>query len=182
MPLMTRTSMDPRWAWHQRSVPNGAMQAVVEIYRHGGNVTDYGFDPASGNLIDVTTGQPPEIVLLYRGKARSATNMDWRARTQTSRGDSGTVHAVRFQIPLRTSPVVFQHDIIRIVEDKAKPEIGMYLYHVRNPMASSSAWDRNLLCDVDVAHRQFPLPEPFTADVVPEDQLPPPATSCPHCG
>lgn len=155
------------------------MNAAVEIFRRPAQGNDYGFDPASGGLT-IPDGQGgetfPELILLYRGCGRVANNKDWRARVRTQRGDMGTDHAIRVQIPIRTSPPVHANDIIRTFEpDPDDPELGHlglgdpeltnYLFHVRNPLMSSNAWLRNLLCDVDAAHPQT-LPPPYAMEPV----------------
>lgn len=146
------------------------MNATVEIFRRPGQGSDYGFDPTTGKLT-IPDGQggetSPDPILLYRGEARAVNNKDWRARVRTQRGDMGTVHAVRFQIPIRTSPPIHAHDLVRVIEAEPDPDMTNYLFHVRNPMMSSNAWIRNLLCDVDAAHPQT-LPEPYTAVSPPE--------------
>lgn len=178
-PLNSRSALDPRWQMHQRSVPNGHMNAAVEIFRRPGQGNDYGFDPATGTLTipDGSGGEKaPELILLYRGRGRIANNKDWRARVRTQRGDMGTNQAIRVQVPIRTCPPVHANDLIRAIEpDPDDPELGHltlgdpelthYILHVRNPLMSSNAWLRNLLCDVDAAHPQT-LPEPFTMQPV----------------
>jgi len=177
--LNRRTGLDPRWQWHQRSVPKGHMNACVEIFRRPSQGSDYGYDPATGGLTisDGSGGEKfPELILLYRNEARVVNNKDWRARVRTQRGDMGTDHAIRVQVPIRSCPPVHANDLIRVVvpdpDDKqlghlasiGDPELVHYLFHVRNPLMSSNAWLRNLLCDVDAAHPQT-LPPPFTAEV-----------------
>lgn len=145
------------------------MNAVVEIFRRPEQGGDYGFDPDSGGLTipDGAGGREfPNLILLYRNSARIANNKDWRARIRTQRGDSGTDHALRVQVPIRTCPPVYANDLIRVVEAKPDPDLENYLLHVRNPLMSSNAWLRNLLCDVDAMHPQQ-LPPPFTGEPVP---------------
>lgn len=163
--LNRRRALDPRWPWHQRSVAHGHMNATVEIFRRPDRGSDYGYDPVTGGLTipDGHGGRTfPKLSLLYRGEARVANNKDWRARVRTQRGDSGTVHALRVQIPIRTSPPIRAHDLIHVVDAPPDQDLTDYILHVRNPLMSSNAWLRNLLCDVDAAHPQT-LPEPFTA-------------------
>lgn len=177
--LNRRTALDPRWAWHQRSVPRGHMNATVEIFRRPAQGGDYGFDPSSGGLT-IPDGQGgetfPQLILLYRDRARIANNKDWRARVRTQRGDMGTNHAIRVQVPIATCPPIHANDLIRVVAVDAEnpgqgarvigdPELAHYIFHVRNPLMSSGAWLRNLLCDVDAAHPQS-LPPPFTMEPV----------------
>lgn len=176
-PLNTRRGLDPRWPWHQRSATHGHMNACVEIFRRPGQGGDYGFDPASGGLT-IPDGQGgekfPELILLYREEGRVVNNKDWRARVRTQRGDMGTVHAIRVQVPIRTCPPVHANDIVRVISGLLDadgnpaplpdPELAHYIFHVRNPLMSSNAWLRNILCDVDAAHPQS-LPEPFEMQV-----------------
>lgn len=176
-PLNRRTALDPRWITHQRSVPIGHMSAAVEIYRRPSQGNSYGFDPATGGLTipDGNGGEKfPELILLYRGRARFANNKDWRARVRTQRGDMGTDHAIRVQVPIDECPPVHANDLLRaFVPDANDPELGHlalgdpelanYILHVRNPMMSSGAWLRNLLCDVDAAHPQT-LPPPYAME------------------
>ncbi|MCP9209723.1 DUF6093 family protein [Streptomyces sp. NEAU-Y11] len=177
--LNRRMSLDPRWSWHQRSVPRGHMNAAIEILRRPGQGGDYGFDPTTGGLTipDEHGGRKfPEIILLYRGPGRIANNKDWRARVRTQRGDMGTDQAIRVQAPIRTCPPVYANDLVRAVQpDPGDPELGHlvlgdpelthYILHVRNPLMSSNAWLRNILCDVDAAHPQS-LPPPFSLEPV----------------
>lgn len=176
--LNRRSALDPRWSWHQRSVPKGHMNACVEIFRRPSQGTEYAFDPVTGGLTipDGAGGEKfPELILLYRGPGRIANNKDWRARVRTQRGDMGTDHAIRVQVPIRTCPPVHANDIVRAVTPDPNdpvlgqlvmgdPELVHYLLHVRNPLMSSNAWLRNVLCDVDAAHPQT-LPPPFTMEV-----------------
>lgn len=174
-PLLNRRALDPRWAWHQRSVPIGHMFIVCEIFRRVGDVANYSYDPATGGL------DAPPMVLLYRGQARAATNKDWRARVKTIRGDSGVAHAVRFQVPERESPPIHAHDVVRVIDSPADQELTHFVFHVRNMMMSSAPWLRNLLCDVDVAHPNV-LPPPYTMQPVESFNTPPPITTGCNCG
>lgn len=178
-PLNSRTALDPRWSWNQRSVPRGHMNAAVEIFRRPAQGNDYAFDAGTGALT-IPDGQGgekfPELILLYRGRARVANNKDWRARVRTARGDMGTVHALRVQVPIRECPPVHANDLVRAFQpDPDDPELGSlvmgdpelahYILHVRNPLMSSNAWVRNVLCDVDAAHPQT-LPPPYSMEPV----------------
>lgn len=151
------------------------MNALVEIFRRPGQGNDYGFDPTTGGLT-IPDGQGgekfPELILLYRGCGRIVNNKDWRARVRTQRGDMGTLHAIRVQVPIRQCPPVHANDLVRAVNpdpDDAEfghlvmgdPELAHYVFHVRNPLMSSNAWLRNCLCDVDAAHPQS-LPPPYS--------------------
>lgn len=103
-------------------------------------------------------------------------NKDWRARLRTQRGDMGTDHALRVQVPIRSCPPIHANDLVRAFQpDKDDPELGHlvmgdpelahYLLHVRNPLMSSNAWLRNILCDVDAAHPKV-LPAPYTMEPI----------------
>jgi hypothetical protein len=141
------------------------MNAIVKILRRPGSGNDYGFDPASGMLTipDGSGGTTfPELIPLYEGQARVANNKDWRARVRTSRGDMGTVHAVRIQVPIRGCPPIHAGDIVHVTSAPPDMELTNYIFHVRNPLMSSNAWIRNLLCDVDAAHPQT-LPPPYSS-------------------
>lgn len=178
--LHTRRALDARWPWHQRSVPIGHMNAVCEIFRRTGDPEDYGFDMATGGLMDTSTGEYPQMVLLYRGQARGVTNKDWRARVRAARGTTGTLHAVRFQVPQRLCPPVHAHDILRVVSAPPDMEMTHFVFHVRNPMMSTNMWVRNLLCDLDVAHPHM-LPPPYQGEPVEPSMIPQPASGC-GCG
>jgi hypothetical protein len=130
------------------------MNAAVEIFRRPSRGNEYGFDPVTGGLT-IPDGQGgekyPELVLLYRGRARLANNKDWRARVRTQRGDMGTDHAIRVQTPIRECPPIHANDLVRpFTPDPddpdlghlvmGDPELGHYLLHVRNPLMSSNAW------------------------------------------
>lgn len=182
--LHSRRALDPRWAWHQRSVPIGHMSSVCEVFRRTGDANDYGWDPSTGGIAvnrDVSEPYFPPVALIYRGRARAATNKDWRARTRTARSDSGIIHAVRFQIPERLSPPVHSHDILRVVDSPPDQELQHYIFHVRNVMMSSNAWVRNLLCDVDVGHPQL-LPPPYEGEPLSADSIPEPFRTGCSCG
>jgi len=155
------------------------MNAAVEIFRRPAQGNDYAFDAGTGALT-IPDGQGgekfPELILLYRGRARVANNKDWRARVRTARGDMGTVHALRVQVPIRECPPVHANDLVRAFQpDPDDPELGSlvmgdpelahYILHVRNPLMSSNAWVRNVLCDVDAAHLQT-LPPPYSMEPV----------------
>lgn len=182
--LLSRRALDARWPWHQRSVPIGHMNSVCEIFRRSGDVNDYGWDPATGGLTE-PDGEDglnyPLMCLLYRGQTRAANNKDWRARVRTTHGDSGTVHAVRFQVPQRTCPPIHAHDILRVVYSAPDQELTHYIFHVRNMMMSSNMWARDLLCDVDVAHANL-LPPPYAGKPVGEEDIPEPLAGGCGCG
>lgn len=183
--LLGRRALDARWPWHQRSVPIGHMNSVCEIFRRSGDVNDYGWDPGTGGLSQqLDPGDPdswPRMTLLYRGQVRAASNKDWRSRVRTTSGDSGTVHAVRFQVPQRLCPPIHAHDVLRVVFSSPDQELTHYIFHVRNMMMSSNMWIRNLLCDVDVAHAQL-LPPPYTGEPVAPEEIPEPAGAGCGCG
>lgn len=182
--LLSRRALDARWPWHQRSVPIGHMNAVCEIFRRSGDVNDYGWDPGTGGLTepDGSGGVVyPPMSLLYRGQVRAVNNKDWRARVRTTRGDSGTIHAVRFQVPQRKCPPIHAHDVLRVVHCAPDQELTHYIFHVRNMMMSSNMWVRNLLCDVDVAHPQL-LPPPYEGEPVAAEDIPEPLASGCGCG
>lgn len=179
--LNTRTAMDSRWPWHHRSVPIGWMNVTVEIFRRLGDAGEYGYDPVTGSLTGPGGEDWPDIALIYRGKARGVQNKDWRARPRTSRGESGTLHAARFQVEERLCPPVHAHDVLRVVSCPADTELLHFVFHVRNPLMSSNMWVRNLLCDVDVAHPQVLPPPNLGIPVRPED-IPAPLTDCTTCG
>lgn len=151
------------------------MNAVVEIFRRPGQGNDYGFDLETGGLT-IPDGQGgetfPRLILLYRGHARVVNNKDWRARVRTQRGDMGTDHAIRVQVPIKGCPPIRANDLVRAVDSPPDQELCQYLLHVRNPLMSSNAWVRNLLCDVDAAHPKT-LPEPYSVEpVTPIDGMP----------
>lgn len=174
--LLNRRALDSRWPWHQRSVANTHMNAVCEIFRRVGDAATYGYDPATGGL------DAPDMVLLYRGQTRVASNKDWRSRVKTIRADSATTHAVRFQVPIKICPPIHAHDILRVVDAPADLELTHYVFHIRNVMMSSQAWVRNLLCDVDVAHPGV-LPPPYSMQPVENFQdAPAPLTTGCNCG
>lgn len=181
--LLRRRAMDPRWPWHQRSVPIGHMGIVCEIFRRSGDVNDYGWDINTGGLtLTDPDGTPsrPHMALLYRGQTRAVSNKDWRARVRASRGDSGISHAMRFQVPIRECPPIHAHDVLRVLECPPDMELVHYIFHVRNPLMSSNTWVRNLLCDVDVAHPQL-LPPPYEALIADARDIPQPVSNC-GCG
>ena len=153
------------------------MNAVCEVFRRQGDVNDYGWDIETGSLTlmdweshEVTR---PDVYLLYRGPARLAPNQDWRARVQATRGDHAIKHESRVQVPIRTCPPVHANDLVRVLESPPDMELTHYLLHVRNMMMGSSAWIRNLLCDLDVAHPQL-LPPPYEMPVSDPATLPHP--------
>jgi hypothetical protein len=176
MALNSRRALDPRWGWHQRSVPIGHMSVVCEIFRRVGDAASYAYNPDTGGV------DAPPMTLLYRGPTRVATNKDWRARVKTIRGDSGVAHAVRFQVEIKTCPPIHVHDVVRVIDSPADQELTHFVFHVRNMMMSSRPWVRNLLCDVDVAHPNL-LPPPYEMQPITNfEQAPPPITSGCNCG
>ncbi|MER6605787.1 DUF6093 family protein [Streptomyces sp. NPDC000927] len=182
--LLSRRALDPRWPWHQRSAAIGHMNIVVEVFRRSGDVNDYGFDLLTGGLTEPDgAGRKAyaKMCLLYRGQARGVENKDWRARVRTGQGDSGTNHAVRFQIPIRLCPPVHAHDVIRVVSSPPNSEMMHFIFHVRTAMPSGNSWIRNLLCDVDVAHPQL-LPPPHEGEPLDISQVPEPVMDCVGCG
>lgn len=146
MPLNTRTSMDVRWPLHQRSVPEGHMPAVIELWRDTGNLaTDVVWDAETG-------GSAPAMEWLYTGPARIQDNKDWRARRRNGGSDPIVQHAVRVQIPMSACPPIKTFDIIKILSAPYNPALLEYTLHVRNPLNASDAWVHNVLCDINAAY------------------------------
>ena len=165
MALNTRSTLDPRWPFHQRSVVAGLMLARVEIAHPNSLAMDW--NPAVGDVFDGTTS----FALHYRGPARIQPNNDWRARKQKWDGQVVTEHAVRIQIgldanevtnpdplpdPTQTVGLLHVNDVIRVV-DSAAPYghavdsgIESFTYIVRNISMSSNSWVRTLLADIIV--------------------------------
>jgi hypothetical protein len=161
-PLNSRTSMDWRWPWHQRSVPIGAMKGVIEVFRREVESTEERYDAATG-MIGVSEGL---MCLLYRGPGRLVANKDWRARRHSVHGDQGVQHAWRVQLPQRECPPVHSTDLIRVVDNPSDQELTHYVFMVRTITPSTNAWVRTVLCDVEVMHPGL-LPEPGCAPVDP---------------
>lgn len=153
MALMTRRSMDPRWVYASRKVPSGFMEAIVEIFRPAAQDDDPIFNPDTGEW---TGGQP---TYLFQGRARVQPNKDWRARNREFAREETAEHAVRVQVEFGSNtldgsdgalPEFRIGDRVKVTYSPHDEALKDYLFTIRNPISSSNAWLRNLLCDVDL--------------------------------
>lgn len=144
-PLHNRMAQDMRWPFHHRSVAKGHMVVGIIIQRRIGDGSDISWNEETGELEGTAE-------TIYCGQARMAANKDWRARRRAGRADVGIQHAMRVQVPIRTCPPVHAYDYITVPRSPNINGLEEFLFHVRNVVPSGNAWNRNILCDVDVTH------------------------------
>lgn len=161
MALMNRRSVDPRWMYASRKVPSGLMEAIIEIFRPAPQDSEPVFDPTTGTW----SGGAP--LYLFRGNARVQPNKDWRARNREFAREETAEHAVRVQVEFGSNkidgsdgvlPEFRLGDRVRVISSPHDTALQDYIFTVRNPISSSNAWLRNLLCDVDLGASNVGVP------------------------
>lgn len=147
MALNSRSSIDPRWLTHNRSVGYGLQLAQVEIY-----------NPASGSQeYDATTNTwTGSKTTIYTGPAR--------VQPISNAGDAGDTYNptlfqnVRVEIPYGKNtlagtsgelPDIRPNDRIIVTSSPYNSVLTKFVFSVIGVMNSSNAWERTLLCRVD---------------------------------
>lgn len=148
MALNSRGSVDPRWLTHNRGVGRALQLAQVEIY-----------NPATGSqAYDATTNTwSGTATQLYNGRAR--------VQPIGAAGDTGDTYnptlfqTVKVQIAYNKNeitgataamPDIRPNDRMRITSSTYNESLTKFIYVVTGVLNSSNAWERTLLCRVDI--------------------------------
>jgi len=149
MALNSRTSVDPRWVYHNRNVGYGLQFADVQIYSE--DVTNKVYDPASNTWTGGNT-------VLYVGKARlqSISNS-----TSTNLADSNynptTVQHISVQISYGHNQVIGNTEIpdlrpgmkLIVTSNPVDSQMTKFVFTISNVLKNSNPWERSFTCSVD---------------------------------
>lgn len=154
--LNGRSVFDPRFAVGMAGVTEKSMTSSVLVRRR---------KPGAPTKFDFSTGVrsgDPDYDMLWTGRASVTPNKDWRARGYQFGSETTVFQAVAFQLPLARGTWnpdladdqhVFRDEDQVIITANFFPnldQISSYVYVVRNPLMSGTAFVQDLLCDVDL--------------------------------
>ncbi len=158
MALNTRSSIDPRWPYHNRNVGYGLMLASVHIYNPASGNQEY--DPETNTWTGTTTP-------LYEGKARI---QPINAVNEINDSYNPTfLKTVRVQIAYDKNeledgenpmPDIRPNDKMLVTDSPFNPTLEKFIYVVTDVLNSSNSWERTLLCRVDVELDPTQIQEP----------------------
>jgi hypothetical protein len=148
MALNTRGAVDPRWLTHNQSVGYALQLATVTVYnKDSANQT---YDPVTNTYSGGNVG-------LYIGPARiqqvnsvTELNQDYNPTT---------IQSVRVIIPLNKNtlegsdgevPDIRPSDFVRVESSPHNTGLEKFVYVVIGVLNSSNAWERTLLCRVNM--------------------------------
>jgi hypothetical protein len=145
--LNSRSSIDPRWLTHNRSVGYGLQLAQVEVYNP--DSTGQTYDP-------VTNTWTGDKLISYTGPAR--------VQQIGNAGDAGDTYNptlfqnVRVEIPFGKNtltgsngvvPDIRPNDRLVVTSSPYNDVLTKFVFSVVGVINSSNAWERTLLCRVD---------------------------------
>jgi len=148
MALNTRGAVDPRWLTHNQPVGYALQLATVRIYNPASG--DQTYDPATNSFSGTSTD-------LYTGPARiqPVSNV-----TETPEEYNPTaLQSVRVVLPLNKNtlegsdgvvPDIRPNDKMIVTASPHNAQLEKFSYMVIGVLNSSNAWERTLLCRVDL--------------------------------
>ena len=159
--LRGRGTLDPRYFRHATPVIEGDMTAHIVILRPHDGTEEPFWDK------DLEQWLMPDNDPIWEGMARIQPNKDWRARNREFAREETAEHAVRVQVEFGSNtidgsdgvlPEFRLGDRVRVLSSPHDNALEDYIFTVRNPISSSNAWLRNLLCDVDLGASNVGVP------------------------
>ena len=148
MALNSRGAVDPRWLTHNQSVGYGLQLATVTVYNPSseGKTYDAATNTWSGSNTD-----------LYTGPARIQPSVTSTEGTQQF--NPTTLQNVQITLPYTKNtlagsngilPDIRPNDKIRVTSSPYNLTLEKFIYVVTGVLNSSNAWERTLLCRVDI--------------------------------
>jgi len=148
MALNSRGAVDPRWLTHNQSVGYGLQLATVTVYNPSSEDKTYDADTNtwSGSNTD-----------LYAGPARI--QPENRITDGVQEFNPTTLQNVNIILPYNKNtlegsngvlPDIRPNDKIRVTASPYNLTLEKFIYSVTGVLNSSNAWERTLLCRVDI--------------------------------
>jgi hypothetical protein len=148
MALNSRGAIDPRWLTHNQAVGYGLQLATVEVYSSASG--DQVYDPATNTFSGFT-------VPLYIGPARIQPTSNPTESTDSYNPTS--LQVVRVILPLNKNtvegydgaiPDIRPNNKVRVTASAYNTQLLAFSYEVIGILNSSNAWERTLICRVDM--------------------------------
>lgn len=137
-----RSSLDPRWVDHNRSVVRGFMIADIKIVRLDPNGPKPVWNPA-------TKSWTKTVASVWEGKARV---QPFGIMGDMVVGqDTTSRRLVNVQVDDKETGVQVD-DTLYIVNCPTAPELETYALEVRGSVMSSNAWVTTIVCEADTKH------------------------------
>jgi hypothetical protein len=148
MALNSRGAIDPRWLTHNQAVGYGLQLATVEVYSSASG--DQVYDPATNTFSGST-------VPLYTGPARIQPVSN--PTDSTSSYNPTSLQVVHVILPLNKNtlegsegalPDIRPNHKVKVVTSPHNSQLLAFSYEVTGVLNSSNAWERTLICRVDM--------------------------------
>lgn len=148
MALNTRGAVDPRWLTHNRPVEYALQLATVRVYNPASGEQVY--DPATNTFTGTATD-------LYMGPARIQPTSPPAETGQEYNPTS--LQTVRVVLPLNKNtlegsdgvvPDIRPNDKLVVTASPYNAQLENFVYVVIGVLNSSNAWERSLVCRVDM--------------------------------
>ena len=144
MALNSRSSIDPRWVYHNRRVGYGLQVAQISLYHPDTDTKTYNAttNTWTGTSTPVWSGNAR---IQSIGNANSTNIAD-------STYNPTTVQSVRFQIPFPVGADLVDirpNDKVIITNSPYDATLTKFVYIVTNIINSSNPWERTFMCRVD---------------------------------
>lgn len=148
MALNGRPALDPRWLTHHRGVSRAFQLATITVYNENQAARIYN---ATTNTFD--TNQ----TAIWTGKARIQPKSNGTDRNMM--GNNTVIQEVEIQLDLQGNTITGSNgamadirpgNYIIVTASPSATQLTKFVYIVRAVVNSSNAWQRTLVCEVDV--------------------------------
>lgn len=148
MSLNGRTALDPRWLTHHRGISRAFQLATITVYNENQSARVYN---ASTNTFDTNE------TAIWAGKARIQPKNNGVDRNLT--GNNTVIQQVEMQLDLEGNTIsgsggdmvdIRPGNYIIVTSAPTATQLTKFVYIVRSVVNSSNAWQRTLMCEVDV--------------------------------
>jgi len=149
MALNSRSSIDPRWVYHNRNVGYGLQLADIKIF--SSNVSTKVYDAVTNTW----TGSD-SIIWLGKARIQSVSNS-----TSTNLADSAynptTVQHLQFQISegrnkvtgVTAIPDLRPGDKVVVTNNPVDAQMTKFTFTISNVLQNSNPWERTFVCSID---------------------------------
>lgn len=141
MALNSRSILDPRWAFHHRSIPNGLQICAVTIYNENLSARVYN---AAENTWDTNETS------VWSGNARIQHMGSGSDRNLS--GNNTDVQRVEIQINFSGVDMadIRPGNYVIVSSSPLDANLTKFVYIVKSVVNSSNPWVRTLVCEVDM--------------------------------
>jgi hypothetical protein len=148
MSVNGRSALDPRWLTHHRPVSRAFQLATITVYNENQSARVYN---AVNNTWDTNE------TAIWSGRARVQPKLNGSDRSLS--GNNTVVQQVEMQLDLQGNTVTGSNgemvdirpgNYIIVSSSLSSDQLTKFVYIVRSVINSSNAWQRTLVCDVDM--------------------------------